>query len=81
MASTEERVRQLVDSHLSIEGRKSGAALDLNAAFADVGISSMAAVAFMREVAGEFNVQMAAGDCARFANLQQLIDFLDGNAG
>ncbi len=81
MASTEERVRQLVDSHLSIEGRQSGAALDLNAAFADVGISSMAAVAFMREIASEFNVQMSAGDCARFANLQQLIDFLDGNAG
>ena len=51
MASTEERVRQLVDSHLDIEGRQSGAELDLNAAFADVGISSMAAVAFMREVA------------------------------
>ena len=81
MASTEERVRQLVDSHLNIEGRQSGAALDLNAAFADVGISSMAAVAFMREVAKEFKVQMSAGECARFTNLQGLIDFLDGKAG
>ncbi len=81
MASTEERVRQLVDSHLNIEGRQSGAALDLNAAFADVGISSMAAVAFMREVAKEFDVGMSAGECARFTNLQSLIDYLDANAG
>lgn len=81
MASTEERVRQLVDSHLDIEGRQSGAELDLNAAFADVGISSMAAVAFMREVAKEFAVGMSAGECARFTNLQSLIDYLDANAG
>ena len=81
MASTEERVRQLVDTHLNIEGRQSGAPLDLSAAFADVGISSMAAVAFMREVASEFKVQMSAGECARFTSLQGLIDFLDGKAG
>ena len=81
MASTEERVRQLVDSHLNIEGRESGAALDLKAEFADSGISSMAAVAFMREVAKEFDVQMTPGECARFTNLQSLIDYLDANAG
>lgn len=81
MASTEERVKQLVDSHLNIEGRQRGAALDLNAAFADVGVSSMAAVAFMREVAKEFDVGMTAGECAQFTNLRSLIDYLDANAG
>lgn len=81
MASTAERIKQLVDSHLNIEGRQSGADLDLNAAFADVGISSMAAIAFMREVVKEFDVPMSAGECARFTNLQSLIDYLDANAG
>lgn len=81
MASTEERLRELVDTHLNIEGRQSGDAIDLNASFADSGISSVAAVSFMVEVAKAFDVKMNVGECARFTNLQSLIDYLDANAG
>ena len=81
MASTEERLRELVDKHLNVEGRQSGATLDLNAPFADSGISSVAAVSFMMEVAKEFDVKMNVGDCAQFPNMQSLIDFLDSNTG
>lgn len=81
MASTTERIQELVEANLNIEGRKHGDPLDLNASFADAGISSMAALAFMRKVVNEFDVQMSAGECAQFTNLQALIDYLDSNAG
>ncbi len=48
MASTEERIRELVDENLEVDGRPLGKPLDLNTNLIEAGVSSMDAVAFMQ---------------------------------
>ena len=55
MASVEERIRQLVDENLEVDGRPLGRPLDLNTNLIEAGVSSMDAVAFMQVVSKEFD--------------------------
>ena len=77
MATTEERFRKLVDENLEIEGRSAGRPLDLNSSLRDAGVSSVDFVAFVKVVAEEFNVEFNPEDCAKYANLGELIAALD----
>ncbi len=81
MASTEERIRKLVDENLEVDGRPLGRPLDLNASLRDSGVSSLDFVAFGKIVAREFNVTMTPDDCARLTSVGQLIEFLDAQGG
>ena len=80
MASTEERLRKLVDENLEVDGRPIGRELDLGKSLADAGVSSVDFVAFMKVVVGEFGVDMEAGDCADFKTLGDLVAALDAKA-
>lgn len=75
--TTEERIRQLVDDNLEIDGRPIGRALDLNSSLRDSGVSSVDFVAFAKVVAQEFNVDFTLEDCAKYNTLGELIEFLD----
>ena len=77
MASTEERIRELVDENLEVDGRPLGRPLDLNASLRDSGVSSLDFVAFGKIVAQEFNVKMTPDDCASLTTVGELIEFLD----
>ena len=81
MPSVEERLITLVDENVAMEGRVKGQPLALNNSFADSGVNSMAAVAFLRLVMSEFNVQIPPEELAQMANLQGLVDYLEAHAG
>ena len=80
MATTEERLRKLVDENLEVDGRTVGQELDLSHNLGDAGISSVDFVAFMRVVVQEFGVEMTPGDCEDLQNLGDMIAFLDAKA-
>ncbi len=77
MATTEERLRKLVDENLEVDGRPIGRELDLSKNLRDAGVSSVDFVAFIKVVVSEFGVDMSVGDCQDLQNLEELIGFLD----
>lgn len=77
MASTEDRVRNLINDNLEIDG----AALDLSGGLTEAGVSSMDVVAFAKVVAKEFDVAFTPDDCANLKSIQGLIEFLDAGSG
>ena len=81
MASTEERLRKLVDDNLEIEGRPQGRPLDPNSSLREAGVSSVDFVAFVRLVAQEFSVEFSLEDCAKYKSVGELIAALDSRSG
>ena len=81
MASTEERIRKLVDENLEVDGRPLGRPLDLDASLRDSGVSSMDFLAFTKVVAEEFGVNFAPEDCADVSSVRQLVDLLEARTG
>ncbi len=77
MATTEERLRKLVDENLEVDGRTIGRELDLSKNLRDAGVSSVDFVAFIKVVVNEFGIDMSVGDCENLQNLEELIGFLD----
>ncbi len=80
MATTEERVRKLIDENLEIEGREANSPVDMGLNFADAGVASAQVVAFAKLVADEFNITIAPEDFANFANVGDLIGYIDSKA-
>ena len=80
MATTEERIRKLVDENLEIEGRPAGRPLDPNASLRDSGVSSVDFVAFTKVVAAEFNLTFNPEDCNKYQTVGDLITFLDSRS-
>ena len=81
MATTEERIRKLVDENLEIDGRPLGRPLDLNSSLRDSGVSSVDFVAFAKVVADEFNVSFSPEDCAKYNTIGDLVGALDARSG
>ncbi len=81
MATTEERLRRLVDDNLDIEGRPQGRPLDPNSSLRNAGISSVDFVAFTKLVAQEFGVEFSLEDCAKYNTVGELIESLDSRSG
>ena len=77
MATTEERLRQIVDDNLEVEGRTAGTPLDLERNFADAGVPSPDIVAFWKLVNEEFGVDISAEEFAELLTPGALIAHLD----
>lgn len=77
MATTEERLRKLVDENLEVDGRTIGQELNLDKNLRDAGVSSVDFVAFMKVVVNEFGVDITPGDCENFQTLSDLIAVLE----
>ncbi|MYH39877.1 MAG: acyl carrier protein [Candidatus Dadabacteria bacterium] len=80
MASTEERLRQLADENLEVDGQPVGKLLDLDKGLADVGVSSMDAVAFAKVLVLEFNVSLLPEKAGEIQTIGDLIAYLEANA-
>lgn len=76
MASTEDRLRTLVDDHLDI-----GRDVDFDAGLGEAGVSSVDRVAFMKVVTEEFNLTIPSEDYPKIQNLRDLAGYIDGRAG
>lgn len=80
MASNEDRVRQLVNENLEVDGKPLAQPVDLDSSLTDAGVSSMDIVAFAKLVAGEFNISFTPEDCTNLKTLRDLVDHLDSSA-
>ena len=63
MASTEDRIRKLVQENLEVDGNPVELPQDLDSSLLEAGISSLDLVSFARVVAKEFDVTFTPEDC------------------
>ena len=80
MASIEDRLRQLADENLEVDGQPVGKLLDLNKGLADLGVSSMDAVSFAKVLEQEFNVSLLPEKAGGIPTIGDLIAYLEANA-
>ncbi len=78
MASTADRVRELVNSNLEVDGKSVSVGDDLNVSLTSLGVSSVDIVSFGRLANEEFGLSLTVEDCANIATLQELVDRIDG---
>ena len=78
MASTEERVRQLVSDNLEVDGQPLNLSDDLNTGLTELGVSSLDIVAFAKVVSKEFDISFTVEDCETVNTIQKLIDHIGG---
>ena len=76
MAATEDRVRALYIEHLAPDGEP-----DFDARMDDTGVSSVDAVAFIKQVVDAFDTTIPPEDFAEFTCLRDLVGYLDSRAG
>lgn len=80
MASIEERLRQLADENLEVDGQPVGKLLDPDKGLADLGVSSMDAVSFAKVLEQEFNVSLLPNKAGEIQTVGELIAYLEANA-
>ena len=80
MASTEERLRQLADENLEVDGQPIGKLLDPDKGFTDLGVSSLDAVSFAKVLEQEFNVSLLPDKAGDIRTIGDLIAYLEANA-
>ena len=78
MATTEQRIRQLVSDNLEVDGQPLNLSDNLDTNLTDLGVSSLDVVAFAKLVSKEFNITLTIEDCAALNTMQKLIDHIDG---
>ena len=81
MASTEDRIRQLVSENLEVDGKPLPQPVDFSTGLSEVGVSSMDIVAFGKVVAREFNVDFTPEVCEKLSNLDEMVKCLDSQVG
>ena len=81
MASTEDRIRTLVNENLKVDGQPLNLPEDLNTRLTELGVSSLDVVAFGKLVSQEFNVPLTPEDCVKLDTVRKLIEFLDSHTG
>lgn len=78
MATTEQRIRQLVSENLEVDGQPVDLSGGLNTGLGALGVSSLDVVAFAKLVSEEFNITFTIEDCETVDTIQKLIDHIDG---
>ena len=76
MSATQDRVRALYIEHLAPDGEP-----NFDARMDDTGVSSMDAVAFIKQVGAAFDVTIPPEMVAEFTCLRDLVGYLDSRAG
>ena len=80
MASTEDRVRELIAANLEVDGKPVDASIELSSSLTDAGVSSMDIVSFARVVQDEFGISFSPEDCTELQTIGQLVEYLNANA-
>ncbi len=75
MASTADRLKKIIADNFDLDHEP-----DFGAPFSEVGVSSVEAVAFYKEVNDEFGLGLVAEDCLQFKTLQDLVTHIDARA-
>ncbi len=77
MASTEERIRNLIAENLEVDGQPIALPDDLSISLLEAGISSVDLVAFAKIVEQEFDVKLTLEDCTNLNSVRELVARLD----
>ena len=80
MASTAERIRQLVVDNIEVDGKSLDVPEDLNISLADAGVSSTDIVALAKLIAQDFNINFTPDDCAALTDLPKVVAFIDSRS-
>ena len=78
MATTEERIRQLISDNLEVDGQPLDLSDDLNTSLTELGVSSLDVVAFAKLLSTEFDITFTIEDCETVTSIPKLIDYIDG---
>ena len=81
MASTGDRLRNLISENLEVDGKPLDLPQDLNISLLEAGVSSTDIVAFAKLVAQEFNITFAPEHCTQLNSVQEVVEFIDSQAG
>ena len=81
MASTAERLTNLVNENIEVDGQKLDIPDDLNISLMNSGVSSLEAVALAKLITQEFGVEFAVEDCYALDTLKDVAAFIDSNSG
>lgn len=76
MATTEDRIRELVRENLDLDRDP-----NFDASLSDSGVSSVDAIAFMKVVSQEFGVEISPDDLGQIMNLRDLASFINARTG
>lgn len=72
MSATEDRLRKIIADNFELDREP-----DFGAQFSEVGVSSVEAVAFYKQVNDEFGLGLAPDDCLQFKTLRDLVSHID----
>ena len=81
MASTAERLTNLVNENIEVDGQSLDIPDDLNISLMDSGVSSLEAVALAKLITQEFGVEFAVEDCYALDTLKDVAAFIDSKSG
>ncbi len=76
MPSTADRLTTLIVDNFDLDEQP-----NFDASFSDLDISSVDAIAFFKLVNSEFGLGLEANDCEQFETLNDLLRFIDSQAG
>ena len=77
MASTAERLTNLVNENIEVDGQTLTIPEDLNISLLGSGVSSMDIVALANLIMEEFGVEFALDDCFALKTLRDVVAFID----
>ncbi len=77
MASTAERLTNLVNENIEVDGQTLTIPEDLNISLLGSGVSSMDIVALANLIMEEFGVEFALDDCFALETLRDVVAFID----
>ena len=80
MASTAERLTNLVNENIEVDGQTLTIPDDLNISLMDSGVSSLEAVALAKLITQEFGVEFAVEDCYALDTLKDVAAFIDSKS-
>ncbi len=80
MASTGDRIRQLINDNLEVDGQPINLPDDLNVSLSGAGVSSTDLVSFAKLLSQEFNVTFSPDDCVRLDSVRKVVEFIDSSA-
>ena len=79
MSQTERRIRELLVDQLDLEG-VAGEDLDSDR-LEELGLNSLAAVAFLKVLSKEFGVDIPMSEAQKFTTVEDLVAYIEVNAG
>ena len=81
MASTADRLRNLISENLEVDGKPLDLPEDLNFSLMESGVPSTDLVAFAKLVSQEFNITFTPQHCTELKSVQEVVELIDSQAG